>query len=164
MCCTSDILLGVLAIIFPPIAVWIKSGLCTLDSLINILLCMLGYIPGLLHAWYIIAKYPEENPSGAYEPFGDLENQHVTYYYVSDSRNNNNAGLVPQQQQYPNQNRGYGTVQGMRSPEVRPQPQSKAQGLQHQGQQQGGQGEGEGSSQVPPSYEQAVAGDNKIQS
>ncbi|KAL8657335.1 MAG: hypothetical protein Q9226_002009 [Calogaya cf. arnoldii] len=161
MCCTSDILLGVLAIIFPPIAVWIKSGLCTLDSLINILLCMLGYIPGLLHAWYIIAKYPED-PSGAYEPFGDIENQHVTYYYVSDSRNNSNAGL-PQQQQYPNHNRGYGTEQGMRSPEVqpqpRPQPQSKPMGQQGQGQSQGG----EGSSQVPPSYEQAVAGDNKIQ-
>ncbi|KAL8753234.1 MAG: hypothetical protein Q9199_005203 [Rusavskia elegans] len=125
---------------------------------------MLGYIPGLLHAWYIIAKYPEETPAGAYEPFGDLENQHVTYYYVSDSRNTGNAGLAPQHQQYPNQNRGYGTVQGMRSPEVRPQPQSKAQGQQQQGQSQGGQGGGEGSSQVPPSYEQAVAGDNKIQS
>ncbi|KAL8997610.1 MAG: hypothetical protein Q9169_003157 [Polycauliona sp. 2 TL-2023] len=173
MCCTSDILLGVLAIIFPPIAVWIKSGLCTVDSLINILLCMLGYIPGLLHAWYIIAKYPEDS-SGAYEPFGDVENQHVTYYYVNDSRNNSNAGLAPpQQQQYPNQNRGYGTVQGMRSPEVQPQPrppqqqqqqpQSKPQGQLQDGQ-GGRQGAGEGSSQVPPSYEQAVAGDNKIQS
>ncbi|KAI4227705.1 MAG: hypothetical protein L6R36_002192 [Xanthoria steineri] len=121
MCCTSDILLGVLAIIFPPIAVWIKSGLCTIDSLINILLCMLGYIPGLLHAWYIIAKYPEENEHGtAYERAygGDLENRHVTYYYVNDSRNNSNAGLgaapAPQQQLYPNPNRGYGTVQGSR--------------------------------------------------
>ncbi|KAL9641337.1 MAG: hypothetical protein Q9204_000073 [Flavoplaca sp. TL-2023a] len=162
MCCTSDILLGVLAIIFPPIAVWIKSGLCTLDSLINILLCMLGYIPGLLHAWYIIAKYPEENPSGAYEPFGDIENQHVTYYYVSDSRNHSNAGLVPQQQQYPNPNRGYGTVQGMRSPQVQPQPQPQPQPEPQLSQGQA-QGAGQGSSQVPPSYEQAVAGDHKIQ-
>ncbi|KAL8862183.1 MAG: hypothetical protein Q9178_001639 [Gyalolechia marmorata] len=146
MCCTSDILLGVLAVIFPPIAVWIKSGICTLDSLINILLCTLGYVPGLLHAWYIIAKYPEES-SDAYEPFGDIENQHVTYYYVNDSRNNSNAGLGPQQLQYPSQNRGYGTPQ-------------------QQQQKQGEQGAGEGSSQgqaVPPSYEQAVAGDNKVQ-
>ncbi|KAL8807300.1 MAG: hypothetical protein Q9182_000805 [Xanthomendoza sp. 2 TL-2023] len=128
MCCTSDILLAVLAIIFPPIAVWIKSGICTLDSLINILLCALGYIPGLLHAWYIIAKYPED--SSGYEPFSDVENQHVTYYYVNDSRNNSNAGLSHQQ--------GYAR-----------------------------QGAGEGPSQppgVPPSYEQAIAGDNKVQS
>ncbi|KAL8678878.1 MAG: hypothetical protein Q9186_004813 [Xanthomendoza sp. 1 TL-2023] len=169
MCCTSDILLGVLAIIFPPIAVWIKSGICTLDSLINILLCTLGYIPGLLHAWYIIAKYPED--SSGYEPFGDVENQHVTYYYVNDSRNNSNAGLVqpPQQQQYPSQNnsRGYGTVEGMRAqPKPQPQPQPQPQ-TQSQQQGQGQQGAGEGSSQaqgVPPSYEQAIAGDNKVQS
>ncbi|KAL8730699.1 MAG: hypothetical protein Q9166_003891 [cf. Caloplaca sp. 2 TL-2023] len=151
------------------LTVWIKSGLCTVDSLINILLCMLGYIPGLLHAWYIIAKYPEDS-YGAYEPFSDIENQHVTYYYVNDSRNNSHAGLVPQQQQYPSQNRGYGTVQGMRSPEVQPQPQSQPkpqpQPQQQQQQRQGQQGAGEGSSQgqgVPPSYEQAVAGDNKVQ-
>ncbi|KAL8922966.1 MAG: hypothetical protein Q9172_003344 [Xanthocarpia lactea] len=172
MCCTSDILLGVLAVIFPPIAVWIKSGICTLDSLINILLCTLGYVPGLLHAWYIIAKYPEES-SDAYEPFGDIENQHVTYYYVNDSRNNSNAGPGPQQLQYPSQNRGYGTVQGTRSPESRPQPQPQPQSQpqsqpqpQQQQQKQGEQGAGEGSSQgqaVPPSYEQAVAGDNKVQ-
>jgi hypothetical protein len=31
--------------------VWIKRGICTADSLINIALCCLGYIPGLLHAW-----------------------------------------------------------------------------------------------------------------
>lgn len=29
-----------------------------MDSLINILLCVLGYLPGLIHSWYIIAKYP----------------------------------------------------------------------------------------------------------
>ncbi len=139
---------------------------------------MLGYIPGLLHAWYIIAKYPEENEHGTYERAygggGDLENRHVTYYYVNDSRNNSNAGLgaapaAPQQQRYPNPNRGYGTVQGMMGSSPQPQPQQPqakpAQGYQQQqqGQRQGGAG-GEGSSQVPPSYEQAVAGDNKVQS
>ena len=73
--CSSDIFLGLLAILFPPIAgtsdptfnpifvrstiesltvvaVWIKSGICTADSLINILLCTLGYIPGLLRTYY----------------------------------------------------------------------------------------------------------------
>lgn len=37
--CGSDIFLGVIAILFPPIAVWVKRGLCSADSLINIALC-----------------------------------------------------------------------------------------------------------------------------
>ncbi|MDI1486447.1 MAG: hypothetical protein OHK93_005675 [Ramalina farinacea] len=90
--CSSDILLALLAILFPPIAVWIKSGICTADSLINILLCMLGYIPGLLHAWYIISLYPE--PDHEYEYIGDAESgqpQRVTYYYV-DTTNGSGGG------------------------------------------------------------------------
>ncbi|KAL8690014.1 MAG: hypothetical protein Q9218_004447 [Villophora microphyllina] len=164
MCCSTDILLALLAIIFPPIAVWIKSGICTADSLINILLCTLGFIPGLLHAWYIIAKYPDES---SYE-YTDLENGqgqqgHVTYYYVNDSRNNSVSGpAAPQRQGYPSQ-RGYGTVQNMGVPAEGQQAQPS-----QQPQRQGQQGpSGEGSSQqaqgVPPSYEQAIAGDNKVQ-
>ncbi|KAL9005153.1 MAG: hypothetical protein Q9188_002067 [Gyalolechia gomerana] len=144
MCCTADILLALLAVIFPPLPVWIKSGLCTLDSLINILLCTLGFIPGLLHAWYIIAKYPDPSSSGYEDLEGGSQQQHghVTYYYVSDSRNNSQGDLVPTQQQYPSNNRGYGTVQS----------------------QQGAAGEGSSGGQaVPPSYEQAISGDNKVQ-
>ncbi|KAL8940933.1 MAG: hypothetical protein Q9211_002052 [Gyalolechia sp. 1 TL-2023] len=154
-----------------PLTVWIKSGLCTLDSLINILLCTLGFIPGLLHAWYIIAKYPDPSSSG-YEDLESGSQQqhgHVTYYYVSDTRNNGQGDLIPTQQQYPSNNRGYGTVQ-----QPQPQPQSKQPGpagahsqQQQQQQQQGQQGTaGEGSSggqAVPPSYEQAISGDNKAQ-
>ncbi|KAK9466494.1 hypothetical protein V1512DRAFT_271458 [Lipomyces arxii] len=57
---SADIILVLLAILFPPIPVWIKRGICSADSLINIALCMLGFIPGLLHSWYIIARFPEE--------------------------------------------------------------------------------------------------------
>ncbi|KAL8737078.1 MAG: hypothetical protein Q9181_002034 [Wetmoreana brouardii] len=167
MCCSSDILLALLALIFPPIAVWIKSGICTLDSLLNILLTTIGFFPGLLHAWYIIAKYPSED-----DTYQDLENQHVTYYYVTDSRNDSvagrgaGAGGVPQHQGYPyGSQRGYGTVGGMR---VEGEGQGKPSGQQQQ--QQGqvqSQAAGEGPSQqgqgVPPSYEQAIAGDNKVQ-
>jgi uncharacterized membrane protein YqaE (UPF0057 family) len=59
--CTSDIFLGLIAIIFPPLPVWVKSGICSADSLINICLCVLGFIPGLLHAWCtspLPPKYP----------------------------------------------------------------------------------------------------------
>lgn len=37
--CGTDVFLGILAIIFPPIAVWVKRGLCSADSLINLALC-----------------------------------------------------------------------------------------------------------------------------
>ncbi|KAI4205371.1 MAG: hypothetical protein LQ350_000412 [Teloschistes chrysophthalmus] len=163
MCCSTDILLALLAIIFPPLAVWIKSGICSADSLINILLSCLGFFPGLLHAWYIIAAHPDnDDPSS--DGYTDLEHGqhhqqgHVTYYYVNDSRNNSVSGPVPQG--YPSQQRAYGTVQGMGVP---PQPQPPPQGQQGQ---QGGPS-GQGSSQqgegVPPTYEQAIAGDNKVQ-
>ncbi|KAL9072493.1 MAG: hypothetical protein Q9161_003505 [Pseudevernia consocians] len=148
--CSGDIFLGLLAILFPPIAVWIKSGICTADSLINILLCTLGYIPGLLHAWYIISLYPEPDD---YEyqtvPNDQGENGRVTYYYVNQPPNSEALRQQHQphggQQTYvagPQQQRGYGTVP------------------QQQGQQAGGESAQGG---VPPSYEQAVQGDNKVQ-
>lgn len=56
--CLSDICLIILSVLFPPLPVWIRRGICSCDSLINILLCFLGYFPGLIHSWYIIAKYP----------------------------------------------------------------------------------------------------------
>ena len=59
MCLTGpDLFLALIAVLFPPIAVWIKTGICSCASLVNILLCVLGYLPGLFHAWYIIAAHP----------------------------------------------------------------------------------------------------------
>ncbi|CAD6563969.1 MAG: hypothetical protein ASARMPRED_002598 [Alectoria sarmentosa] len=147
--CSGDIFLGLLAILFPPIAVWIKSGICTADSLINILLCTLGYVPGLIHAWYIISLYPEPDD---YEyqtiPNDQGENGRVTYYYVNHQPSNE----APRQQNQPHggqhmhvagpQQRGYGTVS------------------QQEGQQAGGESAQGG---VPPSYQQAIQGDNKVQ-
>lgn len=57
ICC--DWLLVLIAVIFPPLPVCIKRGCCSCDFLINILLCMLGWIPGMIHAWYIILKEPQ---------------------------------------------------------------------------------------------------------
>lgn len=42
----------------PPIPVLIKRGFCSADFWINILLCLLGFFPGLLHCYYIILSYP----------------------------------------------------------------------------------------------------------
>ena len=73
----SDILKIILAVILPPIGVLLERG-CGADLLINILLTVLGmshlcphpgrgsgllsdrtigYIPGIIHALYIILKY-----------------------------------------------------------------------------------------------------------
>jgi hypothetical protein len=140
--------------------VWIKVGICTADSLINIALCCLGYVPGLLHAWYIILKYPEPDfDDPHYEPISgnaqrrDVENGHVTYYYVSH-----------QQLQNPSQ-RSYGTVtppaqvtnppqQQQRHPVSKPQNEPAAGGSSDQT---------KGDSRPPPTYAEAVKGDHKVQ-
>lgn len=51
-----DCCLVLVAVICPPIAVIFKSGLCTSDFLINVLLTMIGYIPGLIHSFFIISR------------------------------------------------------------------------------------------------------------
>ncbi|KAK2766780.1 hypothetical protein FQN54_006094 [Arachnomyces sp. PD_36] len=154
--CGSDVFLGILAVFFPPIAVWIKVGLCTADSIINLALCCLGYLPGLLHSWYIILKNPEpdyDDPEG-YAPLPssdgrgrDIENGRVTYYYVS--RNAHAQG--PAQR-----NRVYGTndqVGGTKHASQQPQ----------QGPDANGEGSSGGEARPPPTYAEAVKGDNKVQ-
>ncbi|AFR96489.1 hypothetical protein J008_04394 [Cryptococcus neoformans] len=63
---TGDVLLYFLALFIPPIPVFMKRG-CAADLWINILLWILGWIPGVLHAWWIISKYgrPEGAPVGS---------------------------------------------------------------------------------------------------
>ncbi|RGP69433.1 plasma membrane proteolipid 3 [Fusarium longipes] len=45
----SDICKIILAIILPPVGVFLERG-CGADFFINILLTILGYIPGIIHA------------------------------------------------------------------------------------------------------------------
>ncbi|KAL2159653.1 hypothetical protein VTH06DRAFT_2222 [Thermothelomyces fergusii] len=52
----SDICKIIFAIILPPLGVFLERG-CDSDLFINILLTILGYIPGIVHALYIICKY-----------------------------------------------------------------------------------------------------------
>ncbi|EDU42912.1 plasma membrane proteolipid 3 [Pyrenophora tritici-repentis] len=52
----SDICKIILAIVLPPLGVFLERG-CGADLLINILLTILAYIPGIVHALYIILKY-----------------------------------------------------------------------------------------------------------
>ncbi|CAH2350821.1 protein Sna4p [[Candida] railenensis] len=98
MClCLSDLCLVLISVFFPPLPVWIRRGICTCDSLINILLCLLGYIPGLIHSWYIIAKYPpysirsESKIYYVYRDSSDLEAGRGSRHNNSNNNNNNNT-------------------------------------------------------------------------
>ena len=51
----GDLIRIVIAIVLPPLGVFLQVGLGK-DFWINILLTLLGYIPGLVHAIWIIAK------------------------------------------------------------------------------------------------------------
>lgn len=48
-----DVIEIICAILFPPLGVFLATG-CSCDLLINILLTCLGYIPGMIHALYVI--------------------------------------------------------------------------------------------------------------
>lgn len=50
-----DIIRIIVAVIFPPLGVFLQVGLSGAFWL-NILLTLLGYLPGIIHAVYIIAK------------------------------------------------------------------------------------------------------------
>ncbi|EKD12642.1 hypothetical protein MBM_09211 [Drepanopeziza brunnea f. sp. 'multigermtubi' MB_m1] len=56
----ADVCLYLLAILLPFVSVFLKRG-CSADVLINILLCVLGWIPGVIHAWYVIGKHDPAN-------------------------------------------------------------------------------------------------------
>lgn len=51
-----DVIRILLAILLPPVGVFLQVGL-GLHFWINILLTILGYIPGIIHAIYVIVKF-----------------------------------------------------------------------------------------------------------
>lgn len=50
-----DIIRLIFAIILPPVGVFMQVGL-TAQFWINVLLTLLGYIPGIIHAVWVILK------------------------------------------------------------------------------------------------------------
>jgi uncharacterized membrane protein YqaE (UPF0057 family) len=51
----STLLLVIIAILLPPLAVGLKTGV-GVPLLLNIILCLLFWIPGLLHALWVVLK------------------------------------------------------------------------------------------------------------
>ena len=47
--------LVILAILLPPVAVFLNNG-AGKDLLINIVLCLFFYVPGILHALWLVLK------------------------------------------------------------------------------------------------------------
>ena len=51
----SKVVLIILAILLPPLAVYLKTHSAK-DTIINLILCFFFWIPGVLHALYLILK------------------------------------------------------------------------------------------------------------
>lgn len=153
--------------------VWVKRGVCGADSLINIALLCLGFLPGLIHAWYIILKYPEPYP---YEGVQDRErgaDGSTTYYYVSRAQPQHPSAGAGRPQQQPQGQTTYGTVGGNQpsggqfpgqQSGVIPGPKTVyAQHANAGGDAAGSSANGEGSSEPPPTYADVIKGDHKVQ-
>lgn len=52
---TNKLLLVIIAILLPPLAVGLKEGVGG-QLILNIVLCLLFWLPGLLHALYIVLR------------------------------------------------------------------------------------------------------------
>ena len=72
----AEICKVVIAIFLPPIAVLLERG-CGVDLVINILLTLLGHIPGVIHAIYLILHDRERRKDGQlrYPPPNQQNNQ-----------------------------------------------------------------------------------------
>ena len=110
-------------------------------------------LPGLFHAWYIIAKYPDHIVD--YAPID--QEAHIHPAYSQQQRRH-------QQHQPPRQDRPvYGqppppSGEGYGSFNVTPASAPHGGAHQHAGAGSGGPGQG-----APPSYASVVKGDNKVQ-
>ena len=52
---STDLFLIIIAIILPPVAMLLETGLSK-QFLINLILTMIGFVPGVVHAVYVIAR------------------------------------------------------------------------------------------------------------
>lgn len=64
--------LGIIAIFIPPLVVVIRAG-CGVNLLINIVLLFLGWLPAVLHAWFVIIDKPNARQRHAARKYEDRE-------------------------------------------------------------------------------------------
>lgn len=53
-----SILMIILTLLLPPLAVAIRFGVASSEFLINLLLTLLGWLPGVIHGFWIMSKRP----------------------------------------------------------------------------------------------------------
>ncbi|KAH6613979.1 hypothetical protein C7974DRAFT_443890 [Boeremia exigua] len=165
--CGADCFLMLLSVLFPPIGVWVKRGVCSGDSLINIALCCLGFLPGLLHAWYIILQNPDQYDGYGPVPDNEGGRQGTTYYVVSHTgparqQGGMNYGTVPQQQ--PNGGQFPGQQTGVTNQNAPKKSGKSASGPGNAPQRSGGEGSSNQPEGPPPTYADVIKGDHKVQS
>lgn len=51
-----DLIRIIFALLLPPLGVFLQVGL-GMQFWVNVILTLLGYIPGIIHALYVIVKY-----------------------------------------------------------------------------------------------------------
>ncbi|KAF2859745.1 hypothetical protein K470DRAFT_92912 [Piedraia hortae CBS 480.64] len=100
----SAILIVIITIFFPPVGVYLIAG-CGADVCINICLCLLGYFPGHIHAFYLEYIYYSRREDAQQ---GIVSNRPAPGVY---SDNVNTGGLQPMNPHHlPPQQQGYGTM------------------------------------------------------
>lgn len=80
----SDILLIILAILLPPVAVFIQRG-CGGQLVLNIILWLLGHIPGIIHALYIVLHDQGERIRQSRAPYPQQTNEQAMYGASGDN-------------------------------------------------------------------------------
>ncbi|CCH61742.1 hypothetical protein TBLA_0F02000 [Henningerozyma blattae CBS 6284] len=97
VCCTAgDFILYLVAFLFPPLAVIFRSGLCSQDLLLNILLTMFGIFPGTLHALYYItitSPLRRDNEFIVIYQQGWVDTERYANGNINAPNNNNNMNL-----------------------------------------------------------------------
>ncbi|KAJ4352906.1 hypothetical protein N0V95_003815 [Ascochyta clinopodiicola] len=106
----KTILLIIITIFLPPVGVFLVAG-CGADLLINILLTVLGYFPGHIHAFYVEYVYykrRDEIRAGTYD------GTHAPGVYSQKVQNGGIKGVVvqpaPVAAGVPPAQQGYGTA------------------------------------------------------
>lgn len=74
----ASILLFVLAVLLPPAAVLVARG-CGAHFCLNILLTLLGWLPGLVHAWYVVARADRRERTRQHRDQYGMERRRAAY-------------------------------------------------------------------------------------
>lgn len=119
-----DLLLVIVAVLFPPIAVAVRRGVCSADFFINVALCCLGFLPGLIHAFYIISKYPGDEPSCRHSGYAPVNGSQQPFYGSSDLERAAGPSSGQQPQQAPPSGEYYTSLDNKKDNTNRPPPYS----------------------------------------